>query len=128
MKKIILVVEDNDDILEEIALLLQFSDYTIINSNNGKSALGLLENNKPDVIVSDLFMPGINGLELLQKVRRDKRFADIPFIMMSADPCKLKDIDTWGYKNTRLLVKPFETEELLENIISLVNACSVPEW
>ena len=122
MKNMIMIVEDNSGILEEIALLLQFSNYKVLNANNGKSALKLLSYNTPDIIISDLFMPYINGLDLLKAVRQDENNKDIPFILMTADNTKVKSLPDSNNKLTRVLVKPFSSEDLLDTIISLIYA------
>ena len=120
MRKIVLVVEDDSDILIDISVLIQFSDFVIINANNHKSALGLLYSHKPDIIVSDMCMPHIDGLELFNKVKSSVDLKDIPFILMTSDRTKKENIQQ--HKNNLCLVKPFETEELLDNIIDLLKA------
>ena len=70
MKPIILIVEDNDDILLNIKLTLEFNDYEVITANNGKKGLKVLSEQKklPEIIVSDIMMPEMDGYDFFQAV------------------------------------------------------------
>ena len=69
-KKKILVVDDEPDFLELITTRLKASDYTVIKSSNGNDAFNKVRDDKPDAVLLDILMPGIDGLELLRRLRK----------------------------------------------------------
>lgn len=115
-RKTILVVEDDEDMLEVLALLLQDEGYTVLLANSGESALVLLQQEKPDLIISDVTMPGMDGFDLYEQIVGRGEQARIPFIFLTArgkrsDVRKGMELGADDY-----LVKPFEPEELLNAI------------
>lgn len=115
MKKI-LVVDDADFILETTAAILKFEGYEVYTAENGKLALNLAKVNQPDLILSDVSMPEIDGFELLEQFKNDDLLKRIPFIFLTAFADK---------SNIRLgmekgaddyLIKPFTRDELIASI------------
>jgi CheY-like chemotaxis protein len=80
----ILLVDDDADFRQVAALTLETEGYAVIEAPNGWQALELLARERPDVIVSDLDMPGLDGLALYHRVRAEPRLATIPFVILSA--------------------------------------------
>lgn len=84
--KRILLVEDDQTVRKAIGLLLGFKGYTVLPVEDGEDAWEILNLGEQfNLIISDKDMQGMNGLELLRKVRTDSRTADIPFLLMSGD-------------------------------------------
>lgn len=111
----ILIVEDDPNLLEGIRAILELDGYDVLSAENGMQALNLLRNTPvpPDLIVSDIMMPMIDGLQLLQAVRKEPKWLAIPFIFLTAksektDMQRGKILGVDDY-----LVKPFDGEELL---------------
>ena len=109
----ILIVEDNIPLLEGIRELLEFSGYDVLMAENGRDGLALLEDEKPDLIVSDIMMPEMDGYEFHTAVRERPELIDIPFIFLTAkgekaDVRRGKEIGVDDY-----ITKPFEDEDLL---------------
>nr|PZN53351.1 MAG: hypothetical protein DIU68_12760 [Chloroflexota bacterium] len=111
----ILVVEDDPNLLEGIRTILELDGYETITAENGQQALELLHYNgsHPDLIISDIMMPNMDGIELLKAVRKEPRWLMIPFIYLTA-----KGDKTDMQRGKRLgvddyLIKPFEAEDLL---------------
>ncbi len=110
---IILIVEDNIPLLEGIRELLEFSGYDVLAAENGREALKILEKDTPDLIVSDIMMPEMDGFEFHEAVRKRPEFVEIPFIFLTAkgekaDVRRGKEIGADDY-----ITKPFEDEDLL---------------
>jgi DNA-binding response OmpR family regulator len=82
--KTILIVEDEPDTAEMIAEMLRLNGYQIIKSYAGAPAVNLIAMQKPAVVVLDLMMPDISGLEVLRFMRNDPEFASTPVIVVSA--------------------------------------------
>jgi len=69
-KPIILVVDDEEVVLELFHKILKKEEYTVLTANNGKEALGLLNRKRPELVILDLKMPGMNGIEILRQIKR----------------------------------------------------------
>lgn len=108
---IVLVVEDNPDISDYIALLLH-SRYHVLKATDGYEALRIVGNQLPDIILTDLMMPGIDGYELCHSIRQSAVLSDVPIVIISA---RSEDKDrVRGYEDGAdgYLLKPFNPSEL----------------
>jgi YesN/AraC family two-component response regulator len=107
----LLIVEDEPGYLDVLSELLA-EEYLVITASDGQAALDIIAEKTVDLILSDVLMPKMNGLELCQAVKSDSRFRHIPFIMLSA----LDDIDSEikGYNSQAddYLAKPISSELL----------------
>lgn len=114
-----LVVDDEFGTVEVLVAALEDAGYRVLTAANGRRALERLEENKPDLVVSDFMMPLMDGAALVRAIRSDPQFRHIPVIMMSAAPetALRKRLD--GYE--AFLRKPFRVPALLELIASLLN-------
>lgn len=115
---LVLVVDDEESLCELLAEVLA-GDYEVIKAYNGKAAYDLAKANKPDVIISDVMMPHMSGVELLKALRNDPETEHIPVILLSAAPLKAKVADASAF-----LSKPFEIE-VLEKVVAEVAQESV---
>ena len=109
----ILVVEDDEKILRQIEFNLQANGFAVETATNGADALAAMMRNKPELLITDIRMPEMDGFELVAALRADEQLADLPVIMLTA---KTQDADvTEGYNSgTDLyLTKPFNPAELL---------------
>jgi len=109
----VLVVDDEVNIVRLIQINLQRHGYEVETANNGAEALAKIRDSRPDLLVSDVMMPEMDGFELLANVRRDPSLADLPVIMLTA---KAQDADVMsGYKHgaDMYLTKPFNPAELI---------------
>lgn len=113
MNKKILVLDDE----KSICLLLEnflSQDYDVFTFNEGVNALEWLEENLPDLIISDIQMPNMDGFEFLSKVRHRGFTKHTPFIMLSARSESSERIKCYKQGGQDYLVKPFNPEELEE--------------
>jgi len=114
----ILLVEDDYSILDGMADLLRVFDLEydihVLKATNGEDGLAVMENETPDLIISDIMMPRMNGFEFLAKVRDNPAWVHIPFIFLTAKG-KKEDILEGRRSGAELYItKPFVSEELLE--------------
>ena len=121
MKKLLLI-EDDLVLRENIAEILLFSDFDVITASNGLEGVALAKSNIPDIIISDIMMPELNGHEVLDILANDKCTKFIPFIFLSAK-IKRKDVRKGMNMGANdFITKPFEEEELISAIsIQLYN-------
>lgn len=108
----VLVVDDEFGTVEVLVAALEDAGYRVLTAANGRRALERLEENKPDLVISDFMMPLMDGTALVTAMRTNASFRDIPVIMMSAAPeaALRKHLD--GYE--AFLRKPFRIPALLE--------------
>ena len=112
----ILVVDDSKTELYYLSDLLGKKGFAVRTAENGEEALRRLAEEKPDLILMDVVMPGQNGFQLTRTITRDPRWADVPVIM-----CTSKNQETdkvWGMRQGArdYIVKPVQAEELLAKI------------
>lgn len=81
----ILIVDDNPDMLAVLVDLLSESDCDITTAENGKKALSIMKNFKPDLVVTDVKMPEMDGLLLLKRMRQDPKLVHVPVILNSTN-------------------------------------------
>lgn len=115
----ILVVED-DYALREMLIRALGKRYQVRAAMNGREALQLIAVEKPDLIVSDLSMPHLNGLELLQMLDADPATRDVPFILMTGQPQHLHAHPELRRRLTGYLIKPFELGALFTSVSSVL--------
>lgn len=118
---IILVVEDNDDIRDYIASSFD-SSVKVLKARNGQEGWELAETNIPDIIISDIMMPVMDGIELCRKVKEDIRTSHIPVILLTAKD-SIQDKEE-GYDNgaDSYLTKPFSAKLLLSRVRNLLES------
>ncbi len=110
MKKI-LVAEDNRLILETISHSLSREGYEIIKTNDGKECLAFLENTDVDLIITDLYMPYVNGNEVIT-ILRDERKKTTPILVLSAAGAEDNVLKAFELGADDFMVKPFSLVEL----------------
>jgi putative two-component system response regulator len=116
--KKILIVEDNEDLREVIASTLEMEGYVALQAENGHAAMAILQRATPDLILSDVNMPRMNGTEFYQALRKNPRWLPIPFIFLTANdaPVDIRAGRALGVED--YLTKPIDTADLL----AVVNA------
>src|ERR1041385_4551659 len=80
----VLVVEDNDDIRRMLRILLESEGFHVIEAASGGGALNIVKDGRPDVILMDLALPGIDGLETIRRIRKIDGFRNTPIIVLTA--------------------------------------------
>ena len=115
MKKI-LVIEDNDDIRDDVAEMLQLANYNVLTARNGKEGIEMAKKHVPDIIVSDIMMPVVDGFGMLHMLRRDAITEAIPVIFLTSktDRGDLRNAMESGADD--FITKPFNNDELLKAI------------
>lgn len=106
----ILVVDDEPQIVELLTTLLEDEGYRVCSACNGQDALGVIRNDVPELIISDVMMPAVNGLELLRHIENTVHDPSPKMILMSAldKPSLMQGV--------AFLQKPFDVDDLLDMI------------
>lgn len=118
-QKIILIVEDDKEIHTFLNHLLE-KEYTILSAYNGIEALEIIESGVPDLIISDVMMPLMDGVELCRKIKSDLLTCNIPFIMLTAKESVAHRIEGLESGANSYIPKPFYPEHLLIRIQKLL--------
>ena len=115
-KQKILVVDDDKAILEMVKFALESEGFEVATATDGDEALNKVSKEKPDLIILDVMMPGIDGFEVCRHLKFDPQYQNVPVIILTA---KTEDID----KMTGLeigadeyITKPFDTKQLIKSV------------
>ena len=112
----VLIADDNADMREYLTNLLRNSGYQVIDVDDGQVALDALRADTPDLVISDVMMPGMDGLQLVAALRADPRTAAIPVLLLSARAGQEASIEGLQAGADDYLVKPFAAAELLARV------------
>ncbi|MEW6068367.1 MAG: response regulator [Nitrospirota bacterium] len=113
-QKKILIVDDNPTFIMYVAILLKRMGFTVIPSNSAEEAKKLLKMTEPDLIMLDVRMPNMDGIDLLQNIKNDKQTSHIPVVMVSVDANKETIEKCKGLGCPEYLIKPFKIDKLHE--------------
>ena len=116
MSKKVLVIEDNHDIRENIAEILQLAGYVVFEADNGKTGIDLALKNIPDIILCDIMMPELDGYGVLFVLNKHPEMAAVPFIFLTAKAERLDLRKGMEMGADDYLTKPFDDMELLNAI------------
>jgi two-component system, chemotaxis family, response regulator PixH len=119
LMKTVLVVEDTQSEMELMSHYLEEGGYTVVGALSAKDALSKAVELRPDVIITDVVMPGMSGFELCRSLKRQPETAQVPVIICTS---KAQDIDRlWGMRQgaDRYITKPFTREELIKAVKSV---------
>ena len=118
MSKRLLVVDDEPNLLRAVAACLKAENYEVSTARSGHEALMQLANSVPDLIISDIRMPGMDGYKLARQLRGSPRTALVPIVFLTAKDETADRIEGFRVGVDAYLTKPFEPDEL----IAVVNA------
>ena len=118
----ILVVDDEPDIVRVVARIMESCDYDVVTARDGFEALSAAQAEKPDVIILDLNLPGMNGFEVCHRLRTSEATRGIPIVMMTAAYVSIEDARRGDASGAdEYVVKPFLREVLIHNVQRLLN-------
>lgn len=112
----LLVIEDDRDIIEIIQYNCQKEGYTVLSATNGEKGLEIARSRRPAAVLLDLMLPGLDGLEVAKRLRRDPETREIAIIMLTAKGEESDVILGLGVGADDYVVKPFKLKELLARV------------
>ena len=119
-QKKILIVDDEPDILEILSYNLKKEGYDVSTAHNGKAGIKMAKKVRPDLIVLDIMMPKLNGLEVCKVLRDDKRFDDTLIVFLTAREEDQKQISALDIGGDDYIVKPIRPKVLLSRLRALL--------
>ena len=115
-KKKVLIIDDEINIIELLKMNLKKHGYDVIYALNGEDGMPLAIEHKPDVILLDLMLPGIDGFEICRRIKMEKEIARIPIIMLTAKSEETDKVIGLGIGADDYITKPFGIRELIARI------------
>jgi two-component system cell cycle response regulator len=112
----ILVADDDEAVLESVTWLLQENGYDVVPANGGMACLEQLERRSPDLLLLDILMPDADGCQLLERIKGDERWRDLPVLMLSAQPPEEASVRSLGLGAADFIRKPYRPKELLARV------------
>lgn len=122
--KTILLIEDNKEILENTVEILELAGYEVLQADNGKAGVAIALEAHPDLIVSDIMMPGLDGYGVLHLIQKHPELADTPFIFLTAKTERTDFRKSMEMGADDYITKPFNDTELLNAVESRLNKVS----
>lgn len=116
----VVVIEDNEDLLGFVTGLLQ-SQYEVITATNGKAGLDQCFDTVPDLVVCDVMLPGMDGLQITSTLKADMRTSHIPVILLTAKNTPEQQVEGMQARADMYVTKPFSPQFLQESIRSLLS-------
>ncbi|MEA3239654.1 MAG: response regulator transcription factor [Candidatus Bipolaricaulota bacterium] len=123
MKKVILVVDDEQEIVASVSDYLREAGYRPISAFNGESALSKFRVEKPDLVILDLGLPDINGIDVAREIRRRSQ---VPIVMLTARTQEIDRILGFELGADDYITKPFSPRELVLRVRALLRRISGP--
>jgi two-component system cell cycle response regulator len=112
----IFVVDDDEALLQTLGWILKDKGYEVVPLPTGNDLLERIEVEFPDLVLLDIMMPKIDGLEILEQVKAEERWKDLPILMLSSMPPEEATVRSLGLGATDYIAKPFRVRELLARI------------
>ena len=119
-KERVLLVEDEGDIRDVIEYNLERAGYLTLAFDNGEAGLEAIRNESPDLVLLDLMLPGIDGLEICRQIKEDPTTRDIPIIMITAKTEESDVVLGLGVGADDYVNKPFSPQELIARVKSVL--------
>jgi phosphate regulon transcriptional regulator PhoB len=116
----ILIVDDEPDIVELLSYNLEKEKFSIVKAYDGEAALGLVRSEKPDLMILDLMLPKMNGLDVCKAVRRNPETANLPIIMLTAKGEEIDKIIGLEIGADDYITKPFSVKELIARVRAIL--------
>ena len=114
MEKKALIIENDATIRECIEVMLESEGLEVVSARDGQTGLELTRRHRPDLIVSDLYLAGISGIDVFEALQADPEIGHIPFLFISADSRESIRARCLGLGADGFLLKPFTFDQLLE--------------
>ncbi len=120
MAKTILIVDDSESIREVVSFTLESAGYNVLIANDGEDAQQYLDGREIDLLITDLHMPRMNGIELIKKVRDHSIYKLIPILFLTTESQQAKKLEAKDAGATGWIIKPFVPAKLLAALIKVI--------
>jgi CheY-like chemotaxis protein len=126
-KPVVYFIDDSATMREVIKIAFRREDLEVITCHDATSAMDLMDHSAPDVVISDVIMPGRDGYEVCQYIKQHPRFAQTPVILMSGVVNKAVAERAFAVQANELIRKPFQPQDLIARVRHLLTTPAEPE-
>ncbi len=116
----VLVVDDEPNIVLSLEFLMQQAGFEVSTAADGESALESVSTTPPDILLLDISLPGISGFEVLEQLRHQAAFKQLPIIMLTAHGREVEKEKGMALGADDYITKPFSTQQLVEKVKTLL--------
>jgi two-component system alkaline phosphatase synthesis response regulator PhoP len=116
----IMIVDDEQDIVELLSYNLEREGFSTVKAYDGEAALGLVRSEKPDLMILDLMLPKMNGLDVCKAIRRNPETVNLPIIMLTAKGDEIDKIIGLEIGADDYVTKPFSVKELIARVRTIL--------
>lgn len=127
MAPTVLVVEDEPDLILMVRITLEHAGYEVLEAMTGEEALAILEDNSPDAVLLDIRLPGIDGWEVLERLRGAGRLDDLPVFMCSAHTGSITADKAVEAGCRGFITKPFSPDDLIATLERALPSATDPQ-
>lgn len=120
MSKHILIVDDSESIRELVSLTLEGAGYTVHKAIDGTDAMKCLDGRPLSLVITDLNMPNMDGIQLIREIRKTSAYSAVPILLLTTESQQAKKEEGKAAGATGWIVKPFAQEKLLEVIKKVI--------
>ena len=113
---VVLVVDDDDMVLKLVGSILKEESYRLVCVGSALEAMAVLRTVRPDVILMDIEMPGMDGVQAMRRIKADPRFADVPVIMITGHSDSAVVRDSFRCGAADFIVKPFDRDKMVAKV------------
>jgi DNA-binding response OmpR family regulator len=121
LSKSVLIIEDEPFIIEALSFLLEREGIDFDCSTDGEGCLDIIESRRPDLVILDMMLPQMNGMEVLQSLRNTEAFKALPVLMLTAKGQKKDRKAAEDAGVSLFMTKPFANDELIANVHRLLD-------
>lgn len=117
MAKVVYIVEDDDTLREVLGQKLKASGYQVVEAVNGEEGLRMMKETHPDIVLLDMMMPVMGGMEVLERMQKDEKLKSVPVVVISnsGQPVEVEEARRLGARDF-LIKAAFDPEEVLEKV------------
>lgn len=120
MPDAILLVDDDPHLMHVLAMFFDLEGYHVLKARDGQQALDLLQEYQPDLVLLDLMMPGVGGLEVCKQIRANQKFKTVPVVIFTAADTREEELKAAGAD--RFIAKPYSLDGLRETVREMIAA------
>jgi len=120
MAKTVLIVDDSESIREVVSFTLENAGYNVIVAIDGQDAIKHFDGKTIDLLLTDLHMPNMNGIELIREVRKIEAYTRIPILFLTTESQRDKKMEAKDAGATGWIIKPFIPAKLLDAIVKVI--------
>ncbi|MFK5915827.1 MAG: response regulator [Woeseiaceae bacterium] len=120
MEKRVLIVDDTPSLRQIIGLVLRKAGYTVVEGADGADGLSKLDGSEFHLIISDINMPNMNGIEMIGEIKKMPEYKDVPIVMLTTEPSSELKSQREALGVKLWMVKPFNPKLMLEAIKKII--------